>query len=76
MPRIADLRRHVSNHYLNNNVISGAEAKDLVGRAKLNGELTTTGKAQLESLRPEVWQRWWLEVRTELEDQIQAAADG
>ena len=37
------------------------------------GSLTS---GEVESLRPEVWQRWWLEVRTELEDQIQAAADG
>lgn len=58
MPRLADLRRHVDTKYLSNNIISGAEAKDLVGRAKDSGALTAGGKAQLETLRAEFVDRF------------------
>ncbi|MBL6754787.1 MAG: hypothetical protein ISQ11_00145 [Planctomycetes bacterium] len=37
------------------------------------GALTS---GEVVSLRPEVWERWWLGVRPELEDQIRAATDG
>lgn len=50
--RLSDLRNKISSDYLNNGVISGAEAKDLV-KTVAGDNLTSIGKQQLTKLRDE-----------------------
>ena len=52
MPRISELRSLVRNDYLDNGVISGREAKELVKTVAGDG-LTANGAKQLEKLRQE-----------------------
>jgi hypothetical protein len=50
--RISALRKHIKSEYLDNKIISGAEARDLV-RLASEGDLTAHAKGQLEKLRDE-----------------------
>ena len=50
--RLSQLRNHVKNEFLNNNIISGAEAKELVGLLAKDG-LSTQEKRNLEKIRAE-----------------------
>lgn len=50
--RLTDIRKHVRNEYLKNDVISGAEAKDLIQTVAGDG-LSVQGKKNLEKIRAE-----------------------
>jgi hypothetical protein len=49
---LVQLRKHVQDNYLNNNIISGREARELVKKGA-DGALTAASKADLETLRAE-----------------------
>ncbi|MBN2360071.1 MAG: hypothetical protein JXR83_11515 [Deltaproteobacteria bacterium] len=50
--RLSEMRKHIQDNYLKNNIISGSEAKELVGLLAKDG-LTATEKKNLEKIRSE-----------------------